>query len=332
MPYDGTLLSKARAELDKIRQKNEEEHDRRLQQVYRTIPDLEMVDARLRSQMITLVRLTLSKDPDLKEKLAQLEHDNIELQAERAEMLVEAGFPMDYLDDLHSCTLCGDTGMVDGKYCSCLMRIYNRFLTNDLSPLIRSGEESFDHFDLSYYPAEYDFNLNATPREIMRAVLESCRKYAERFPENTPNLLMQGGTGLGKTYLSACIARVVADKGCSVCYDSAISAFETFEKQRFSRDPDEVEVCTSRIRRMMDCDLMILDDLGTELVTSVTNSSLYFLINTRIKNGKPTIISTNCPDEELQSRYTSQICSRLLGEYKKIPFCGKDIRLLRKGR
>ena len=100
---------------------------------------------------------------------------------------------------------------------------------------------------------------------------------------------------------------------------------------RFSRDPDEVEACSSRIRRMMECDLMILDDLGTELVSSVTNSSLYSLINTRIKNGKPTIISTNCPDDELRERYTPQICSRLLGEFRRIPFCGKDIRLLRKG-
>ena len=331
MSYDGTLLSQARAELDKIRQKNEEEHDRRLQQAYETIPDLSMIDARLRTQMIGLVRLTLSKDPDLKKKLAQLEHDNLELQAERAEMLVEAGFPMNYLDDIYSCSVCRDTGMAGGKPCTCLMRIYNRILTENLSPLMRSGDESFDRFDLSLYPAEYDFNLGTTPREIMRAVLDSCKRYAERFPKNVPSLLMQGGTGLGKTYLSACIARVVADKGFSVCYDSAISAFETFEKQRFSRDPDEEEACSSRIRRMMECDLMILDDLGTELVSSVTNSSLYSLINTRIKNGKPTIISTNCPDDELRERYTPQICSRLLGEYRKIPFCGKDIRLLRKG-
>jgi DNA replication protein DnaC len=194
-----------------------------------------------------------------------------------------------------------------------------------------SGDESFEHFDLSLYPAEYDFNLGTTPREFMRKQMESCRNYATSFPGRLPSLLMQGGTGLGKTYLSACIARVVSEKGCSVCYDTAVSAFEAYEKLRFSKDPEETDQYNAKIRRMLDCDLMILDDLGTELVTSVTVSALYNLINTRLLCGKPTIISTNCTDEELNRKYSPQICSRLLGEFRKVPFCGNDIRLLRKG-
>ena len=166
----------------------------------------------------------------------------------------------------------------------------------------------------------------------MRLVCERCRKFAYDFPEDTSNLLMQGGTGLGKTFLSACIARVVSGKGYSVCYDSAASAFEAFEKQKFSRDPDEIERAGAKVNRMLDCDLMILDDLGTEMVTSLTISALYTMINTRTINRKPMIISTNCTNEELGRKYTPQICSRISGEFKTLPFCGNDIRILKKNR
>ena len=332
MAYDGKLLSQARDELAKIRLKNEEEHERRIRRAYAKIEDLEMIDARLRAQMTNLVRLTLSRDPDLKEKLASIERDNLELQGEKAEMLAEAGFPADYLNDLYTCPVCRDTGFVGQKKCDCLIRIYNRLLTEDLSSLMLQGNESFENFDLSLYPAEYDFNLGKSPRELMRQQLESCRNYAASFPGKLPSLLMQGGTGLGKTYLSACIARVVSEKGCSVCYDTAVSAFEAYEKQRFSKDPEEADQVSAKVRRMQDCDLLILDDLGTELVTSVTTSALYTLINTRLLSGKPTIISTNCTDEELARKYTPQICSRLLGEFRKVTFCGNDIRMLKKAR
>ncbi len=331
MAYDGKLLSQARDELNRLRQKNEAEHERRLRLAYEKIDDLEMIDSRLRSQMTDTIRLTLSRDPDLKAKIAAIERDNRELQEEKAEMLAAAGFPSDYLNDIFSCPVCRDTGYIGQKKCDCLIRIYNRLLTEDLSSLMLSGDESFEHFDLSLYPAEYDFNLGTTPREFMRKQMESCRNYATSFPGRLPSLLMQGGTGLGKTYLSACIARVVSEKGCSVCYDTAVSAFEAYEKLRFSKDPEETDQYNAKIRRMLDCDLMILDDLGTELVTSVTVSALYNLINTRLLCGKPTIISTNCTDEELNRKYSPQICSRLLGEFRKVPFCGNDIRLLRKG-
>ena len=160
----------------------------------------------------------------------------------------------------------------------------------------------------------------------MGLVCKSCRKFADSFPEVSANLLFQGGTGLGKTYLSACIARVVADKGYSVCYDSAAAALEAFETQKFSRDPEESEKAAARVARMLDCDLMILDDLGTEMITSVSLSALYTLINSRLNAGKRMIVSTNCSDEELQRKYTPQICSRIRGEFLRLPFVGRDLR------
>ncbi|MBR0353219.1 MAG: ATP-binding protein [Oscillospiraceae bacterium] len=332
MSYNGRLLADARAELERIRQENEKEHSLREQLAYSKVEQLGLLDARLRSQMTELVRVTVARRPDMMQRIREIEEENLELQARRAEMLTEAGFPMDYLDDIYSCEKCHDSGVFEGKPCSCLQKIYNRLLTAELSPIMLDGNEDFANFDLSFYPAEYDFTLSASPRDVMRLVLDRCRSFAEDFPKDVPNLLLRGGTGLGKTYLSACIAKVVAEKGYSVCYDSAAFAFEAFEKQKFSRDPEESERSAAKVSRMLDCDLMILDDLGTEMVTSLTVSALYTLINTRLISRRPIIISTNCSNEELAKKYSPQICSRILGEFKILPFCGSDIRLLKKSR
>lgn len=327
MPYDGKLLARARAELEQRRADNAAERQRRLSLVYNRDPEIEQIDLRLRRQMAELVRLTVSRAPDLADRLAVLKADNLELQADRAERLTALGLPLDYLDEIVSCPICHDSGIVDGQPCECLKKLYNRALTRELSALLRHGDESFEHFDLSLYD---DQPPEGSPRDAMSRIYKSCRKFADSFPEVNANLLFQGGTGLGKTYLSACIARVVADKGYAVCYDSAAAALEAFETQKFARDPEAAEAAAARVRRMLDCDLMILDDLGTEMVTSVTTSALYTLINSRLNAGKKMIISTNCTDEELQRKYTPQICSRIKGEFLRLPFVGRDVRLLKK--
>ena len=162
-------------------------------------------------------------------------------------------------------------------------------------------------------------------------VSEACKRYAENFSDTSRNLLFQGGTGLGKTYLSACIARVVAARGFSVCYDTASAALDNYEKAKFSRDTEEGEAAAVRIRRMESCDLMILDDLGTEMPTPMAQSALYTLVNNRLVNGKKTIVSTNLSNDELAKRYTPQIASRILGEFQCLPFLGTDIRRLKRG-
>ena len=197
---------------------------------------------------------------------------------------------------------------------------------------MRRGDERFERFDLSLYPAERDPVKGVVPREVMRKVSEACRRYADNFSDASPNLLFQGGTGLGKTYLSACIARVVAGRGFSVCYDTAASALENYEKAKFLRDTEEGEAAAVRVKRMESCDLMILDDLGTEMNTPMNSSALYALVNNRLVNGKKSIISTNLSNEELNRRYMPQIVSRILGEFQCLPFVGTDIRRLRRGQ
>ena len=330
MAYDGELLARARKELERQRAENEAKRQLRIDAVYDRVPRLREYDLLLRRQMADLARLAFSRAPDMEQRLKKLSEENLETQAQRAELLTEHGIPADCLDEIVSCPLCRDSGMRGGEVCDCLKKLYNRELTRELGPLLQHGDESFERFDLTLYsdrPLEGD---SIAPRQAMGSVLRLCRQLAAEFPDVSRSLLFQGKPGLGKTFLSACIAREVSEKGCSVCYDSASAAFEAFEQQRFARDPEAAEKAAKRVRRMLDCDLMILDDLGTEMITALAVSALYTLVNTRLTRKKPTIISTNLTDEQLQQLYTPQICSRLKGEYLKLKFIGQDIRLLKK--
>lgn len=331
MAYDGKLLARARTKLDNIRADNQEEQRRRQRQVYARVPEIEDIDLKFRAHMAEIIRMTISRSADIGERIELLREENLELQMRRAELLTEYGFGTDYLEEIISCDKCRDTGIHNGGVCQCLDRLYNMELTKELGTLMRRGDESFEKFDLSLYPNERDPYSGLVPRDSMRDVFEFCRRYAENFTQAKKNLLFQGGTGLGKTYLSACIARVVSKKGCSVCYETAATALEYYEKAKFSRDITESEEAALRVKRMESCDLMILDDLGTEMNTPISQSALYTLINKRLVNGQKTIISTNCSDDELMRRYTPQIYSRITGEFEALPFVGKDIRLMRKG-
>ena len=206
--------------------------------------------------------------------------------------------------------------------CFCLLRLYEEEKAKALTTALRAGEESFADFRLDYYRGE--------ARECMELTLAAARAYAEGFGPDSTNLLLQGGTGLGKTFLSRCIARTVAAKGCSVVYETAQEAFAAFEEQKFSRDAETYAAATEKVKRIMQCELLILDDLGTELTTSFTQSALYYIVNSRLTAHRKTVISTNLGDEELAERYLPQIISRLNGEYETLVFMGEDIRAIRK--
>lgn len=321
MALDGKLLARARENLENLHANNVAEHYLRQEKIYSRIPEIERIDTRLRTQMTELVGLTLRGGAELNTAIKTLEDESLALQAKKAELLVERGYEMDYLDDIFSCPACRDTGYVGGKMCSCLKAMYNAEVTRELGTLLKNSDECFEKFDLSLY---------GDVRESMEIVYNTCREYANSFSDRSMNLMFQGGTGLGKTFLSACIARVVAGNGHSVCYDTASSALEAFETKKFSRDAQTAENAAVKVERMLDCELMILDDLGTEMPTPMSVSALYTLINTRLVNGRKTVISTNLTDAELSKRYNPQICSRLEGEFTKLPFFGSDIRLTKK--
>ena len=329
MALDGKLLAQARKKLDDIRHHNEETQASRQREIYARLPAVRNIDLRMQNQMRELSSIALRRDADAKAALQRLEEENLALQERRKELLVAAGYAPNYTDDLYDCPDCMDKGYrMDGRMCACLKRLYNAEVTRDLSGLLQ-GDEHFGKFRLDYYSNTPDESGNI-PREIMEIILTMCKNYAVKFDGRGANLIFTGGPGLGKTFLSACIARAVSQKGYSVAYESASVALNAFEKEKFSRDMDEAAAASAKVKRYLDCDLLILDDLGTEMSTAFTQSALYTIINQRLISNKQTIISTNLDENALAAQYTAQITSRLLGEYRWLHFMGSDIRRMKK--
>lgn len=211
--------------------------------------------------------------------------------------------------------------------CSCLQELCRQEQEKDLSTLLETGPADFSAFSLQYYSPRIDPAYGISPRESMQIVFDEARSWAENFSEDSASLLFSGGTGLGKTSLSACIAKSVSEKGYSIVYDTAVHMFSAFEAEKFRTSQESL---TGGTEKYFQCDLLIVDDLGTEMTTQFTISVLYTVVNTRLMNRRPAIISTNLKMDEIQRRYTPQIVSRLEGAYRTLPFVGSDIRLIRR--
>jgi DNA replication protein DnaC len=325
---DGRLLAQARQEKEKIRRRSMAEDDRRHAVAYSRIPQLRQLDGQIAALVGEVASTVLGGGRPVEE----IQRESLALQAQRAELLAEQGWPIDWLDGAWDCPQCRDTGYVAGKTCQCLRDLYEKARAKDLSALLKLGDERFETFDLNWYDDKAAGNTGMSPRQQMSLVLSFCRDYAEHFGPQSVNLLFRGGTGLGKTFLSACIARVVSDKGYSVVYETTVAALAAFESQKFHSYQEDASQADERVRQLLTCELLILDDLGTEMVTEFSKSALYTLINTRLLNGKKSVISTNLTEADMERLYTPQICSRLRGEYQDLPFVGTDIRKLRKER
>ena len=321
---DGQLLARARARKEEIRQNRMAEEERRRELAYGRIPELRRIDSRLRELVGEIVAFVGGGGRPVEE----IREESMALQARRAELLVAQGWSAEWLDNVWACPKCRDTGYVEGHMCDCLKALYEQERKKDLSSLLKLGSESFETFDLSWYDNRADEN-GVSPRRQMNMVFGFCRDYANHFGEFSVNLLFHGGTGLGKTFLSACIARVVSRKGFSVVYETAVSALAAFENQKFRGGEDNAD---ARVERILSCDLLILDDLGTEMITEFSKSALYTIVNSRLIAGKKTIVSTNLDPDSLGRVYTPQLASRLQGEYQDLLFVGQDIRLQRKKR
>ena len=324
---EGRLLARARARQEQLRSDNKAEADRRRAEIYEKIPAAAEIDRDLRLIMAELVGTQLGRPGRTPEELAKA---SLDLQARRKELLLRSGYPEDYLEPIYSCRRCRDTGWAEDRICECLTRLYKQEQTQELAPLLRLGAESFDAFRLDWYSDETEGRR--APREQMRRVLAVCRNWAASFGEDSPNLLFTGAPGLGKTFLSAAIAREVADRGFGVAYDTVTGLLSSFEREKFSADGEEKADAASRVRQLLGCDLLILDDLGTEMSTAFTQSALYTLLDGRLRAGKKTIVSTNLDHEGIAERYSAALASRLEGEFTWLGFMGRDIRVLRKER
>lgn len=326
MAYDGSIMQRALARYDQDKQRRADELEQRRRMAFTRQPRLAEIERELRGTMGRIVTSALQKGTDPLPAIRVLRDENLELQRERAELLTAMGEPIDYLDDKPACPLCGDTGYRKGQVCGCLKKYYAREQLHELSRLLPLGEATFDSFRFDYYDDAVWPDYGTSPRANMERNFDVCRDYAQQFSKGSGNLLLSGGTGLGKTFLSACIARVVSDGGYSVVYDTAGRIFSRFEEAKFRGDA-EGDADAKRCQR---CDLLIVDDLGTEMTTSFVQSALYQLVNGRLMEEKATIISTNLAPEELGTRYGGAVLSRLEGEYEILPFFGEDIRRLKR--
>ncbi len=323
MTYSADILHRARVRLEAQKADHESRQQARQQEIYEKLPRVREIDKQLRSSMVQAAQAAFLKGTDAQAALAQVKEQNLALQAER-KALVAGNFPAEYLDESSLCPQCGGSGYIGSTMCDCLVQLCCEEQKKALS-LLSAGEHSFSDFRLEYYPDHADPKHGVSARTVMSRNFDICRKYAAGFSAGSGNLLFNGGTGLGKTFLSACIARAVAEKGFSVAYESAPHLFSKLEKNRFRPDPESEQA----VAELMGCDLMIIDDLGTELPGNFVTAALYTLVNDRLLSGKPVIISTNLNIGQIKERYSPQIASRLQGSFQLLPFVGEDIRVLK---
>ena len=327
MSYDGRLLRLAQERYETDRSIREAERAAQRENIYTRSPRLREIDEELRRTASRVLAAALRRGQDPLPEIRRLREQNLGLQEERKKILVSLGLTENDLEDTPLCPFCGDTGYQGGEMCRCLKVYYVEEQRKELSKMLDLGGQSFDTFNTDWYDGRRVPGKTKSAREHMEWVYDTCVEYAHNFGKRPANLLLFGRPGLGKTHLSAAIAREVSGKGYSVVYDTAGHVFERFEAQKFGRDEADRDV-----ERVLNCDLLILDDLGTEMTTAFVQSALYQIINNRLMEKKSTIVSTNLMPEAIAQRYSAQIASRIGGEYQLLPFVGEDIRTLKKQR
>lgn len=255
-----------------------------------------------------------------------IKNHNLALQAELAALIAEEGGRVPNFEPQYTCPRCEDTGVAHGQRCACMESLLKEEACRRLSRMGSLKLTDFASLRLEYYPAEPD-RTGVSPRERMTSILRYCREYAEDFRCGSggysPSLLMAGPTGVGKTHVSLAIARTVSDKGFGVVYGPAQGLLHQLEREHFGRAEGSTE------ELLTGCDLLILDDFGTEFSSPFYTACIYNLVNTRMLEERPTILSTNLGREDMLDRYGEQITSRIIGTYVPLAFCGRDIRQLK---
>lgn len=290
--------------------------DARRSELHRVIPRTEEIDRELSATGIKLMGAALGVSHA---SVDDIRAGVVKLRAERAALLAAAGYPENYSEPHYECEKCQDTGYVDGYMCSCMKQrlIMAGYESSGIARLMQN--ETFDTFSLDYYA---DDRRNF---ENMRYIYQTMRRFAETFdPKSSKSIALFGGTGLGKTHLSTAAAKVIIERGFDVVYTGAIGMFSDFEKVRFGNASGRES--GENTDRYFDCDLLIIDDLGSEVANQFTVSCLYDVINTRINKGLPMILSTNLRQDELRQRYWDRITSRVFGEFVTLMLTGTDVR------
>ena len=310
------------------RLKAEKEADRRKAEIYKKLPRTRELEKEISRCGIQAARAVIGGG-DVAEEMKNLRDRNLAMQAELAENLTSNGYDKNVFETSYRCKRCKDTGYYEENgrtlVCNCLKQALVSCACEELNRTAPLSLSIFESFSLDYYESEVDSKTGISPYNHMSKILRYCQSYAENFSKNSESILMKGATGLGKTHLSLAIANEVIKKGYGVIYVSAPSFMQKLEKQYFSRDDDN-----SAIDMLMECDLLIVDDLGTEFHGQLSVSQMYNIFNSRMLANKPVIINTNLTMRELEKIYTERFVSRIVGNAQKLDFLGSDIRVRKK--
>lgn len=313
--YDPEVLAAVRRAYANKELRARTEADRRAAEVREAIPALIPVDAALAATASKIMAEIRRGKEDLPARVERVRQENAALQAKKAALLEANGYPADYTRPHYECPLCEDRGYLDGGICACMKAALAKesVARSGIGQLLES--ETFENFSLDYY----EDKLNAAKN------LRSCKDFAATLHGN---LLLMGGTGLGKTHLSSAIVGRVLESGRFAVYTTVGDLISDYEYERFHRGRDES--ADERTAKYARCDLLVIDDLGTEVCNQFTVGVLYSVINDRLNRRLATVISTNLTINEIKERYVDRVASRLLGEYEILPFVGRDIRMLKR--
>lgn len=312
-------------EYDRIRFQNKHDLDRRIKEVYQSIPELKQLEDEMISLSAQSGRHALFGNT---EGLIQLKEKTAELKARQTKLLISHGYPVDYLDMRYRCSKCKDTGMIGNEKCSCFKQAVADLIYSESNLKNIMEHENFNTFSFDYYSDDYiDESVGLSPLSNMQKIVAGCRSYIRHFNKKHDNLLFLGNTGVGKTFLANCIAKELVDRGYTVIYLTAFRLFDILEKHKFSKEAEDSYAASNQFEYILDCDLLIIDDLGTEMSNSFTTSQLYLIINERLLRQKSTIISTNLSLDNLNTNYSERIYSRIISNYCIRRIVGEDIRL-----
>lgn len=317
------LRRKAAEETDKRRFRAEQEAKARADEIEKEIPQISEIRRMLTRTASELSMDIVRRSKGYKSNFEKIRQNSLDGQQMIKDLLRSKGYPEDYLEVHYRCSICEDRGYVDGKPCQCLERLISRLAAEELNRSANMPQADFDHFSLEYYRG---VSVGGTDCfALMKENLDYCLRYAAEFSHSSGNILMYGKTGVGKTHMSMAIAKTLTEKGFNVIYGSVINILRAVEDEHFGRADKSLDTLSA----LFECDLLILDDLGSEHVTPFNETALYNIINTRINTGSPIIISTNLIGDELSEFYNERIISRIICSSKRLRFAGRDIRQLK---
>ena len=312
---------------DQLRLEDVHDRDRRVAEVYEKVPAIQDIQNRIVEISIRQAKAKLL--PAEEQQAFNYQKQLHALSETKAKLLKEHGFAEDYLSMRYHCRECQDTGYKEHEMCSCMRAKIIQILyeQSNLKELV--DKENFSTFRTDLYPDDLiDKNTGLSARQNIIDTLNTCREFVNNFHEGSQNLFIYGAAGVGKTFLINCIAKELIDSSCSVIYMSAVRFFEVLADASFNKGVNLSTYESTVQRDLYDCDLLIIDDLGTEVANSFTASALFQCINERFNRKKSVIISTNLPLSSLRDLYSDRVFSRIASNYKLLKIFGKDLRIL----